>query len=96
LQKGRAYALEFLGSCDGSYGWNTLLGCIVTDMTAQGPVRGHWPDGGVKADGIIVGFMAVIAKASAVIMRHPDLRDIFFRALDREQAELDGYAGNTD
>jgi hypothetical protein len=93
-RRGRAYAIEFLSSCDGSYGWLTLLGCIVTDMTAQGPARGHWPSGRAKANGLIVGFMAVISRASTVVMRHPDLKEIFLHALDREQAEQDEWGAH--
>jgi hypothetical protein len=61
---GEAYAIEFLKSCDGSTGWTTLLPQIVGDMIGAGP-EGTWPDGGVRINGIVIGFMRTIGRALA-------------------------------
>lgn len=58
---GRNYAVEFLRSCDGSYGWRSLLQQIVSDMIGAGASR--WRDGGVRVNGIVIGFMHVLSEA---------------------------------
>jgi hypothetical protein len=59
-ETGRAYAIEFLKSCDGTNGWRSLLPQIVMDMIRAGPTsKNSFP----KASGIVVGFMDTIAKA---------------------------------
>jgi hypothetical protein len=71
-ETGHAYAIEFLKSCDGSVGWATLLGGIVTRMIDAG-ASGRWPDGAPRANGIVIGFMRVIGSAlvhSLVMDRH--------------------------
>ena len=61
-QTGRAYAVEFLKSCDGTVGWGSLLASIVGDMIWAGP-SGTFADGTAKIDGVVVGFMSTIGKA---------------------------------
>jgi hypothetical protein len=56
---GKAYALEFLRSCDGTVGWSSLLAKIVGDMIGVGP-SGRWPDGAPRINGIVIGFMSTI------------------------------------
>lgn len=58
---GEAYAIEFLKSCDGTNGWSSLLTVIVRDMIGAGPA-GTWPDGGVRLNGVVVGFMGRIGR----------------------------------
>jgi hypothetical protein len=51
-ETGRAFAIEFLKSCDGTCGWASLMGVITRDM--------------IKADdrsGIVIGFMRVVGSA---------------------------------
>ena len=59
-ETGRAYAVEFLKSCDGTVGWSTMLGCIVADMIRAGPT-GAFPSGRPKVNGMVLGFMRVIS-----------------------------------
>ena len=61
-ETGRAFAIEFLRSNDGTVGWTTLLTQIVIGMIGAGP-SGHWPDGAPKTNGVVVGFMGTIGKA---------------------------------
>jgi hypothetical protein len=56
---GRAYAIEFLKSCDGTVGWSTLLSEIAADMIRAG-TNGAFPDGHLKVNGIVIGFMGTI------------------------------------
>ena len=65
---GRDYAVEFLRSCDGSVGWSTLLTDIVKDMIGAGRA-GTWPDGGVRINGVVVGFMSTIGEAACGYVR---------------------------
>jgi hypothetical protein len=53
-ETGRAFAIEFLQSCDKTYGWASLLPAIVTDMIEAGDTRNR---------GIVVGFMGLIGSA---------------------------------
>ena len=62
---GREYARQFLASCDGTIGWNTLLAQIVGDIVRIGPSR-KWPDGGVSCGGVAVGFFAEISRTLAL------------------------------
>jgi hypothetical protein len=62
-ETGHAFALEFLKTCDGTNGWASLMGCIVTDMILAGPPADLWPDGRPHSNGVVVGFMSVIGKA---------------------------------
>jgi hypothetical protein len=62
-ETGRAFAIEFLKSCDGSVGWASLMGQIVTDMINAGTIVGRWPNGRPKSNGIVIGFMSVIGSA---------------------------------
>jgi hypothetical protein len=64
-QTGKAYAVEFLKSCDGTVGWSSLLAAIVGDMIGAGP-SGTFADGTAKIDGVVVGFMNTIGKALIV------------------------------
>ncbi|MFL6797463.1 MAG: hypothetical protein ACJ8F3_08635 [Xanthobacteraceae bacterium] len=57
---GKAYAFQFLRTCDGTVGWRTLLGCIVADMIRAG-TSGAFADGYSKVNGIVVGFMGTIS-----------------------------------
>jgi hypothetical protein len=59
---GRAYAIEFLKSCDGTVGWSTLLISIVNEMIIAGP-RGKQGNGDPTSDGIVKGFMRTIGEA---------------------------------
>ena len=65
VETGRRYAVEFLRSCDGPFGWITLLGQIVGDMVDVGP-GGFWPDGKGKSNGVIIGFTAAISRALCI------------------------------
>jgi hypothetical protein len=60
-ETGEAYAVEFLKSCDGTVGWSSLLTDIVKDMIGAGRA-GTWPDGGVRINGVVVGFMSRIGR----------------------------------
>jgi hypothetical protein len=59
-ETGRAYAIEFLRSCDGTVGWSILLTEITAHMIAGGCTK--WPDGAPRTNGIVVGFMSTIGK----------------------------------
>jgi hypothetical protein len=61
-ETGKAYAIEFLKSCDGTVGWSSLLQCIVGDMIRVGP-SGAFANGRPKVNGIVIGFMSVISDA---------------------------------
>jgi len=61
LETGHAFAIEFLKSCDGTWGWAALVRWIVLDMIKAGP----------ETNGIIVGFMGVIGDALAAAMTRP-------------------------
>jgi hypothetical protein len=61
---GQAFAIEFLRSNDKTYGWASLMACIVSDMIRAG-ATGKYRDGSLKVNGIVVGFMAVIGGAVA-------------------------------
>ncbi|MGI8567880.1 MAG: hypothetical protein ACR2KT_01725 [Methylocella sp.] len=63
-ETGKAYAIEFLQSCDGTIGWCTLLSSIVNDMVLAGPT-GTLHRGKPHVDGIIIGFMGTIGRALA-------------------------------
>ncbi len=63
-ETGKAYAIEFLKSCDGTIGWSTLLSQIAGDMVLAGPT-GAWPTGKPKVNGIVIGFMGTIGTALA-------------------------------
>lgn len=58
---GKAYALEFLKSCDGTAGWASLLPAIVGDMIRAGP-SGTFANGHAEIDGVVIGFMTTIGK----------------------------------
>jgi hypothetical protein len=58
-ETGRAYAIEFLNSCDGTACWAHLLPQIVGDMIRAGPVDKDAP-GGSYPGGIVVAFMLAI------------------------------------
>ena len=60
-ETGHAFAIEFLKSCDGTWGWAALVRWIVLDMIKAGP----------ETNGIIVGFMGVIGDALATVMTRP-------------------------
>ena len=68
-ETGRAYAIEFLRSCDGTVGWSSLLTEIVKDMIGAGPV-GTWPDGGVRINGVVVGFIGTIGNQLCMVASH--------------------------
>jgi hypothetical protein len=61
-ETGAGYAIEFLKSCDKTYGWQSLLSCIVDDMIIAG-TSGEFPDGTPKVNGVVVGFMTIIGCA---------------------------------
>jgi len=65
-ETGKAYALEFLNSCDGTVGWTTLLAQITRDMILVGPDT-KFANGEPSTNGIVVGFMGTIGKALAAI-----------------------------
>jgi hypothetical protein len=61
-ETGEAFGIEFLKTCDGTYGWVAFVRWVVLDMIRAGP----------ETNGIIVGFMGVIGQALATKFR-PDL-----------------------
>ena len=61
-ETGHAYGLQFLRTCDGTYGWAVILGQIVSDMIGVGPIERH-PDGSASAGGLVIGFMTTISRA---------------------------------
>jgi hypothetical protein len=61
-ETGKAFAVDFLKSCDGSVGWASLMPSIVADMILAG-TSGSSPDGRSKVNGIVIGFMSVIGRA---------------------------------
>jgi hypothetical protein len=52
-ETGKAFAIEFLKSCDKTNGWASLMASITSDMIRAGGER----------SGIVVGFMSVIGRA---------------------------------
>lgn len=63
---GRAYAVKFLKSCDGTFGWSSLLAQICAAMIRAGPI-GTYANGEPKAGGIVIGFMSTIGQALCAI-----------------------------
>jgi hypothetical protein len=63
---GKAFAIEFLKSCDGTVGWAALMGPIVADMIRAGADGVHG-DGHPKVNGIVIGFMSVIGSALCMV-----------------------------
>lgn len=61
VKTGREYGRLFVQSCDMTVGWQTLLASIVGDMVRAGPMTACWSDGRPKNNGIITGFMGVVA-----------------------------------
>jgi len=61
---GSAFAIQFLKSCDKTYGWQSLLQCIVADMMREG-TDGEFPNGFPTVNGVVIGFMSVIGSAVA-------------------------------
>jgi hypothetical protein len=59
---GRAFALEFLKSCDSTFGWASLLAQISADMICAGLAE-QSATGRPKVNGIVIGFMSTIARA---------------------------------
>jgi hypothetical protein len=59
---GNAFAIQFLKSCDKTYGWQSLLQVIVADMIRAG-TDGEFPNGYPKINGVVIGFMSVIGSA---------------------------------
>lgn len=60
-ETGRAFAIEFLKSNDGTFGWATLLGSIVNDMIRAGPTKELWGSGRPRSNGLVIGFMSVLS-----------------------------------
>jgi hypothetical protein len=60
-ETGRAFAIEFLKSDDGTFGWATLLSRIVNGMIRAGPGKELWGDGRPKSNGLVIGFMSVLS-----------------------------------
>ena len=81
-ETGRAYAIEFLRSCDGSFGWAALLQSITTDMIGAGP-DGLWPGGDARSNGIVVGFMGTIGKALTGALADETFLERFVSALEQ-------------
>jgi hypothetical protein len=61
-ETGRAFAIEFLKSCDKTHGWASLMQSIVADMIRAG-TAGSFPNGHQKVNGVVIGFMGVIGSA---------------------------------
>jgi hypothetical protein len=40
-----------------------MLGWIATAMVNAGPIKAKWPSGEPKSNGVILGFMSIIAQA---------------------------------
>lgn len=81
---GAAYAIAFLRSCDGTYGWGSLMASIVTSMISAGRAGPWHADGRKKNNGIVVGFMSAIGSALSCNNVRTDIAD----ALERERAEF--------
>ena len=81
-ETGRAYAIAFLRSCDGSFGWASLLSSIVTDMIGAGP-GGFWRTGGARSNGIVVGFTGTIGKALVGALADETFVERFVSALEQ-------------
>jgi hypothetical protein len=70
-ETGRAFAIEFLKTCDGTIGWAHVVSMIMVDMIIAGPDGVHG-DGSPKTNGIVIGFLGVIGRTlSALTIRHP-------------------------
>jgi hypothetical protein len=52
-----AYAIEFVKTCDKTYGWASLMQSITSDIIRAG-----------SKNGIVIGFMGVIGSALATVM----------------------------
>lgn len=63
---GRKYARQFLASCDGTEGWNTLLGQVVSDIVRMAGPEQKRPDGSISCGGVVVGFFGEISRALAL------------------------------
>ena len=87
VETGRAYAIEFLQSNDGTDGWTTLLTQIVCDMIGAGP-SGHWADGKAKTNGVVVGFMHTIGKALCASDTHGLARALLRGAISGDRWRL--------
>jgi hypothetical protein len=73
LRTGRRLAIEFLRSNDKTYGWANLLPQIVGDMICAGPF-GAFADGHLEVNGVVIGFMQVIAAAAS----HSTVLDLIY------------------
>jgi hypothetical protein len=88
---GAAYAIEFLRSCDGTYGWQSLMACIVKSMISAELTALRQPRrADLKSNGIIVGFMSVIGTALNWQNVTPDVADALeqSRAKDKEEQAI--------
>jgi hypothetical protein len=80
-ETGHAYAIEFLKTCDKSYGWPSLMQSITSDMIRAG-----------SKNGIVIGFMGVIGSALArsPVLESKDNSGTFVlpRALLRQDVDI--------
>lgn len=87
---GAAYAIEFLRSCDGTYGWKSLMANIVMSMIRGG----QQPNVEPEQSGIIIGFMSTIGMALSLQNVTPDVANAIEAVRAKEKAELAAeYAG---
>jgi hypothetical protein len=72
-ETGRAFALQFLKTCDGTHGWTNLLAHIASDMISAGLEGPAFADGSQSPGGIVIGFMSAIGDALALFWHehHP-------------------------
>lgn len=83
---GGRLARKFLATADGTHRWNAMLGWIIADMIRMGPQKAY-PDGGVSAGGIVVGFMSHIARALNFAMTCDVGMDFMLAYADYEDAK---------
>jgi len=74
-ETGHAYAIAFLKTADGSYGWNSLLGGIVTDMIQAGS-HSVSEDGHPHFNGVVSGFMSTIGRLVNAVASRVTAEDI--------------------
>jgi hypothetical protein len=80
---GHHYGIEFLRSCDGTVGWSALVRWILLDIARAGSDDGAWPDGGLKSNGIVIGFLGVISDAVTGFATSP-LRDLLIPSIPKQ------------
>lgn len=80
---GAAYAIAFLRSCDGTYGWRSLLAAIVASMIEDDGIAPR------RSNGIVVGFMSTIGMALAWKNVTTEVADALERMRIEDKKEID-------